>query len=50
MVTFNKTLPNMLKSFLNYIGEIYVKLFKNVNSINTIIQNGIYHDDKGTVN
>ena len=50
MVTINKTLPNVLKSFLNTVGNVYVKLFKNANSINTIIQNGICHDDKGTVN
>ena len=50
MVTINKTLPNVLKSFLNTVGNVYVKLFKNANSIITIIKNGIYHDDKGTIN
>lgn len=49
-VTINKTLPNMLKSFLNYSGKRIVKLFKNANSINTFIQKRNCHDDKGTVN
>jgi hypothetical protein len=37
MGDYHKTLPNMLKSFLNYSGKRIVKLFKNANLINTII-------------